>query len=136
MSSPKACLSSLEELSKNYFCSFSLCVSPDEKQWLLSSQDYGKNGNSAYKWNEFELLSLEAAENDEERRQEIIDFWNRYLPIYQSVEGEYFYLAIEITNIGSGEAVIGYEPEFEEVETFAKNIEQFPSRFLEFVKFT
>jgi hypothetical protein len=120
----------------NFFCSFSLCVNPNEKQWLLSSHDYNENSNFVYKWNEFELLSLDAAGNDEEWKQEIINFWNRHLPIFQSVEGEYFYLAIEITSTGSGEIVIGHEPDFEEVDTFARNIHQFPTRFLEFVKCT
>ena len=42
------------------------CVAPDEKAWLLCQPDFEETSDSAFKWNGFELLSLEAADDDEE----------------------------------------------------------------------
>ncbi|WP_333651506.1 SMI1/KNR4 family protein [Lacrimispora sp.] len=100
------------------------CIAPSEKTWFICEDEYNNNSNIAFKWNEFELLSLEAAENDKEWKTEIVSWWDKHLPIVMSVDEGYSFYAIDLNdNIGS--IVQGFEPEFEEVEKIANNIEDF-----------
>lgn len=99
-------------------------ISPSEKTWFLCEDEYNSNSDIAFKWNEFELLSLEVAEDDDEWKSEIISWWDEKLPIVMSVDGEYSFYAIDLSN-NKGTIVKGCEPEFEEVDEIASNIEEF-----------
>ncbi|WP_306220165.1 SMI1/KNR4 family protein [Cohnella sp. WQ 127256] len=100
------------------------CITPSEKTWFICEDEYNNNSDSAFKWNEFEVLSLEAAENDEKWKSEITSWWDNYLPIVMSVDDGYSFYAIDLTN-DIGAIVQGYEPEFEEVEKIANSLEDF-----------
>ncbi|MEC0090800.1 SMI1/KNR4 family protein [Paenibacillus macquariensis] len=100
------------------------CVTPSEKTWFVCEDEYNDNSDTAFKWNEFELLSLEAAESDEKWKSEITSWWDNYLPIVMSVDDGYSFYAIDLTN-DRGAIVQGYEPEFEEVEKIANSLEDF-----------
>lgn len=100
------------------------CITPSEKTWFICEDEYNNNSDIAFKWNEFEVLSLEVAENDDEWKVEITSWWDKYLPIVMSVDDGYSFYAIDLTN-DIGAIVQGYEPEFEEVEKIANNIEDF-----------
>ncbi len=39
-------------------------IQGDEEAWFLCSEDYDVQGDEAWQWNEWELLSLETAGND------------------------------------------------------------------------
>ncbi len=99
-------------------------ISPSEKTWFLCEDEYNGNSDIAFKWNEFELLSLEVVEDDDEWKSEIISWWDEKLPIVMSVDGGYSFYAIDLSN-NKGTIVKGYEPEFEEVEEVASSIEEF-----------
>ncbi len=47
-------------------------ISPSEKNMVLCEDEYNGNSDITFKWNEFELLSLEVAEDDDEWKSEII----------------------------------------------------------------
>lgn len=100
------------------------CIAPSNKIWFICEDEYNNNSDIAFKWNEFEVLSLEVAENDEEWKAEIILWWNNYLPIVMSVNNGYSFYAIDLMN-DIGAIVQGYEPEFEEVEKIANSLEDF-----------
>ncbi|MGG4146838.1 SMI1/KNR4 family protein [Paenibacillus algorifonticola] len=100
------------------------CITPSEKTWFICEDEYNNNSGIVFKWNEFELLSLEAAENDEEWKAEITSWWDKYLPIVMSVDEGYSFYAIDLKN-DIGAIVQGYEPEFEEVEKIANSLEDF-----------
>lgn len=100
------------------------CVTPNEKTWFLCEDEYNNRSDDAFKWNEFELLSLEAAAEDDTWRSEITAWWDNYLPIVMSVENGYSFYAIDLSN-EIGAIVRGYEPEFEEVEKVANQLEEF-----------
>lgn len=102
------------------------CVAPDEKAWLLCRPDYEGTSESAFKWNEFELMSLEAAD-DEDLAQEITAFWDSHLPVYFSVRDGYSYVAVCTDEIHAGELVEGCEPDFEDTTRVA-------SRLIEFIE--
>ncbi|WP_338551334.1 SMI1/KNR4 family protein [Paenibacillus sp. KS-LC4] len=100
------------------------CITPSEKTWFICEDEYNNNADSAFRWNEFEVLSLEAAENDAEWKSEITSWWDKYLPIIISVDDGYSFYAIDLTN-DIGAIVQGNEPEFEEVEKIANSFEDF-----------
>ena len=83
-------------------------IRDDERAWFLCSEDYDMQGDKAWQWNEWELLSLEAAENDAAWKDEIRKFWDGHLPVFLSLEGGYAYYAISIKE---GSIVYGSEPE-------------------------
>ena len=99
-------------------------ISSSEKTWFLCEDEYNGNSDITFKWNEFELLSLEVAEDNDEWKLEIISWWDEKLPIVMSVDGGYSFYAIDLSN-NKGTIVKGYEPEFEEVEEVASSIEEF-----------
>ncbi len=100
------------------------CVSPDSKSWLLCISDYLGISESSFKWDEFEQLSLEVAD-DEEWENEIKEFWDKHFPIYVSVRNGYEYAAICLGKENFGKIVFGGEPEFEEIEIVSDSYEKF-----------
>ncbi|NMM62436.1 SMI1/KNR4 family protein [Clostridium sp. P21] len=100
------------------------CISFSEKSWFLCEEEYNGKSDIALKWNEFEILSLEAAEDDREWKSEIENWWNRYFPILISVDNEYSFYAIDMES-ENGTIVYGCEPEFEEVDVVADNFMEF-----------
>ncbi|GKU77212.1 SMI1/KNR4 family protein [Paenibacillus sp. L3-i20] len=100
------------------------CVAPNEMTWFICENEFNNRSDIAFKWNEYELLSLEAAMDDDSWRAEITTWWNNYMPIVMSVDGGYSFYAIDVTN-DKGAIVRGYEPEFEEVEKVSNTLEEF-----------
>ena len=102
-------------------------VRKDERAWFLCAEDYNMQGDKAWQWNEWELLSLEAAENDTAWKDAIRKFWNAHLPIFLSLENGYAYYAISMKD---GSVVYGAGPEFEECETVADSFEDFMEKVI------
>jgi hypothetical protein len=98
------------------------CVTPDEKAWFLCLDDYHGTGDSAFKWNEMEQMSL--VEGDDDYNEPIISFWDNYLPIALSVRNDYAYYAINVKD-DFGRVVYGFEPEFEEPSPVSTSLIQF-----------
>ncbi len=73
---------------------------------------------------EFEELSLEVAEGDDEWKEEIKRWWDKKLPIIISVRDGYSFFAIDLEN-DCGNIVKGEEPEFEETEIVASSFYEF-----------
>lgn len=51
-----------------------------------------------FKWYEFELISLEDAENDKKWKEEIASWRDKHLPIVMSVDEGYSFYAIDLTD--------------------------------------
>ena len=98
------------------------CVTPNEMTWFICENEFNNGSETEFKWNEYELLSLEAAMDDAVWKSEITTWWDNHLPIVMSVDGGYSFYAIDLSN---GAIVRGYEPEFEEVDKIADNLEEF-----------
>ncbi len=109
---------------KDFLYNVKHCIAPSEKSWFLCEDEYNDNSDIAFRWNEFELLSLEAATNDNIWESEIISWWDKHFPIFMSVDGAYSFYAIDLAN-NIGSIVQGVEPEFEEVEEIASSINDF-----------
>lgn len=94
----------------------------EENIWFLTAENFYPKSEDEWRYNEFELISLYAAEGDEELLVEVKSFWDNHIPIVMSVAGEYEYYAIELD---SGNIVNSFEPEFEETETVAESFDEF-----------
>jgi len=103
---------------------FAEVISNDEKTWFLCLNEYNNMSDLAFKWNEFEELSLEVAVDNEEWKKEIKQWWDKKVPIIMSVKDGYTFFAIDLES-NSGEIVRGEEPEFEEVEVVANSFFEF-----------
>ena len=103
---------------------FKQIISPDEKTCFLCCDEYNGVSNLAFKWNEFELLSLEVAQDDNEWKEEIKKWWDGKFPIIISVKNGYLFYAIDMKE-NVGKVVRGEEPEFEETEIVAESFYDF-----------
>lgn len=108
----------------DFISKFSNIINAGGNMWLLTAKDYLADDDEAYRWNEFELMSLEWMEDE---KAEITAFWDNYLPIFMSVAGDYHYYAI---NIKTGEIFEGWSPEFEEPQIAAPNFTEFMERVI------
>ena len=105
--------SHLPEKFVNILEDYQYISSKDDTTWFICGEDYLDNSDDAFKWNEFELMSLEIAEGDEIWKKKIENWWSDKLPFIMSVKGEYSYYAIDFGN-PRGAIIMGEEPEFEE----------------------
>lgn len=102
---------------------FKVIANGADNIWFNVLSDFEDSGNDdAFRCNEFELISLEAAGDDEEWQAVIREFWDNYLPVVMSVADGYHYYAI---GIRTGEIFEGREPEFEEIEIAAPSFTDF-----------
>ena len=101
----------------SFICSFQVCEDQSATKWFLTPKDYFQQ-EDGFQWNEFELQSLEYTDNE----SSVISYWDKHLPIFMSVDGEYSYYAINTEN---GNVVNGYEPEFEGSSVVADDFEAF-----------
>jgi len=108
----------------NFLSVVEKCITPNENTWFICEDEFNNSSDSAFKWNEYELLSLEAAMDDPIWKSEITTWWDNHLPIVMSVDGGYSFYAIDLTN-DRGAIVRGYEPEFEETEKVASTLDEF-----------
>lgn len=111
-----------------FLATVSECVAPDEQTWFLCEQDYNGSSDAEFSWDEFERISLEAAAGDEEWTANITAWWDRHLPIVLSVDGGYSFYAVELA---TGGIVHGAEPEFEEVDVVASDLDEFYDYLME-----
>ena len=102
---------------------FELITNREDTVWFNSIEDFNGDSETDFGWNAFELMSLDAFEDDESETEKIIHFWNNHLPVLMSVI-EYEYLAICLENDRYGEIVHGLEPLFEETTKVCDNFEQ------------
>ena len=94
--------------------------------WLYSLSDYADLAESAFEWNVFERLSLDAAMNEADR-QCVQQFWQTHIPFAASVAGDYAYLALR----SDGAVVCGHGPEFEaSAEHVAASLSDFLAQFI------
>ena len=106
-----------------FLTQFEQITNGKDTAWFNSTEDFNGESDTDFKWNDFELQSLEALEDDKEKIENIKNFWNNHIPILMSVV-EYEYLAICLDNDRYGEIVHGVEPEFEETTTVCDSFEQ------------
>jgi hypothetical protein len=100
-------------------------VHPGGGAWFLTVQDYSGTSDSAFRWNEWELLSAECCDGDSRWQAEIVSFWDRHFPIMMSVGKGYAYWALERETLA---VVGGTEPEFEDTSIVASSVASMANR--------
>ncbi|WP_309380183.1 SMI1/KNR4 family protein [Cerasicoccus frondis] len=110
---------------ENFLSGISECVSPSEQSWFLCEADFAETSDASFSWNEWENMSLEAADGDTDLTTEITRFWSEYFPFYFSVDGEYQFYAASLRKEDFGVIVHGAEPEFEEVTKVFEDFSDF-----------
>ena len=102
-----------------FIVNFTDIMNDTDDMWFLTCDNFLNGG---WDYNEFENMSLEAADGDKAWSTEIKEFWDNTLPIIMSIGGDYQYFAIKLE---SGEVVHGWEPEFEETCVVAESFDEF-----------
>ena len=112
----------IPEYIKEFITSYRKVETIDGQAWLLSANDFISKSDDEFSSDEFEKISLSAAENDTKWQLEIKEFWDKHLPLYMSVGDGYEYIAY---NLETGKFVEGAEPEFEETSEVASSVSEF-----------
>ena len=107
-----------------FISDFECCSNLDDTVWFLTCEDY--QNQKAFRWNEWELLSLESAQSETEL-SEIMQFWNQHFPVILSVKDGYAYYAV---NTADGSIISGSEPEFENSEIIADSFADFMQKII------
>lgn len=120
----------------NFLSGLQLCRNPGDTAWFLCQADYEGTSESAFQWNEFELMELEWAskDNDTAWQAEVKEFWNKHFPFMLSVKTGYAYFAVSLQEHNFGRVVHGYEPEFLEVSDEAPSFDAFLVALVEAVR--
>jgi hypothetical protein len=111
--------------------SLSSCENDTQTAWFLCEGDYAGTSGAAFKWDEWERMSLEAAADDSRLADAVRGFWDEHLPFLLSVRDGYAYFAVRTAGEGFGRVVAGREPEFEETSEVARTFEEFLSLLAE-----
>jgi len=85
------------------------CSSRDEQSWLLTFQAFQASPLQGFRWNQYEMMALDAATTEGER-DAISRFWDEHFPFLLSVRADYDYLAVRLSD---GGIVHGCAPEWE-----------------------
>jgi hypothetical protein len=118
---------SLPDELVSFLGSFASCADPADTSWFNSFDSVRHPGE--FEYNEFELMSLEAAGNDESLAAAVRAFWTDHFPLFISVAGSYQYFAYVLNGPEQGSVVYGYEPEFEEPSSVAPSLSDFLTLF-------
>ena len=109
-----------------------ICAGPMDTEWFLCEENYSQQDPDAFRWNEPELISLDAARDmgDREEEQRVTGFWDGVLPFFLSVGSGYEYYGFDLGGQHGPPGCIlhGWEPVFEETEVFAENFSAFLDR--------
>jgi hypothetical protein len=109
----------------DFLGSVSACENASHTEWFLCEADYAGTSGSAFRWDEWERMSLEAAGDDSRLAAHVRAFWDAYLPFMLSVRDGYAYYAVRTVADGFGRVVMGREPEFENASVMAESFEGF-----------
>ncbi len=116
---------------ESFLGSLEACTNKNETVWFLTHRDYGGNRDGMFRWNEHELMCLDAAGGDNEEMERIRDFWDHHFPFMFAVHSDYDYLAVDLNPEAYGQIVHGYMPEPEEASPVARSFPEFLLLFVE-----
>ncbi len=111
----------LDDTYLNFISKVTRCSNEAHTVWFNCISEYIGDSEIVFRWNEFEAMSLDAAEGDNDWKEDIKYFWNNNIPIIMSVENGYSYYALN----NEGRVVYGFEPEFEEPQIIADSFDKF-----------
>jgi hypothetical protein len=103
------------------------CHNADDTAWFLCQADYEGASGLPFRWNEFELMELESAEQDGDTDWQagVKAFWDKHFPFLLSVKTGYSYFAVSVEQSNFGAVIHGFEPEFLESSEVAPSFDEF-----------
>ena len=108
-----------------------VCHNAEENVWMLTPAELRRTDAEGFRWNEYELMALEGAEDDPPARSKVRAFWDAHLPIMMAVHSDYDYVAVRLAEPHFGSVVHGFAPEWENPSALSRSFEEFLSRFAE-----
>lgn len=107
---------------KDFIYCMDECANKSDDVWWLTPKVYlGVDEEAAFKWNEFETMSLESTDD----QSLVVEYWRNVMPIMQSVKDGYSYIGIVIDGADAGAIIMAREPFFEEYDIIADDFESF-----------
>jgi hypothetical protein len=101
------------------------CANAGQAVWFNCEGEFnGDVPELAFSWNDFEKMSSEWSEGDEQ----VTRFWANHLPIMMSVHSDYAYVALQYEGDQCRSVVWGWAPEFEEAAVCAETFAEFIDR--------
>ncbi|TRY30145.1 SMI1/KNR4 family protein [Aliiglaciecola sp. M165] len=119
----------LPEALQRFLTKYAMCENAQKTKWFVTCHVVSEESKDAFRWNEFELMSIESAEDDKDEIDRIKSFWDSHIPFFMSVEDGYEYYAVSVENATFGKIVHGVEADFEDATIVAKDIGQFIEKF-------
>jgi hypothetical protein len=113
---------------EEFLTSLEVCHNAAEDAWVLTPAEFRKTDAEGFRWNEYELMALEAAEGEPDRQSEVRAFWDEHLPIMMAVHSDYDYLAVRLAQPNFGSIVQGYAPEWDNPSVVSPSFEEFLAR--------
>jgi hypothetical protein len=107
------------------------CINSNNTVWFLTRDNYHRVPDLQFRWNEHELMCLDAADGDENEIARICAYWDRHFPFMFAVHSDYDYLAVDLTPETFGQIVHGYMPEPEISTPVARSFAEFVESFIE-----
>ena len=116
---------------EKFLGSLDVCHNAAEDAWMLTPAEFRKTDTEGFRWNEYELMALDAAEGEPDRESEVRAFWDEHLPIMMAVHSDYDYLAVRLAQPNLGSIVHGFAPEWDNPSLVARSFQEFLARFTE-----
>jgi hypothetical protein len=113
---------------KLWLNTFDICTNATQTCWFLSRLDYSSSSEAEFRWNEIQLMSLEACSTNAEK-SEVNTFWENHFPIALAVHSSHDYLAISLLASNFGALVHGSAPEWETPTTISFSFNDFLAQF-------
>ena len=87
----------IPDVYKEFLRKALLCTGPMDTEWFLCEEGYRQEDPDAFRWDECERISLEAARDmlDEEEEKRVTAFWDGVLPFFLSVGNGYEYYGFD-----------------------------------------
>ncbi|MFO1041812.1 MAG: SMI1/KNR4 family protein [Planctomycetaceae bacterium] len=108
-----------------------LCRNSDDTVWFLTRENFQPTTQNAFRWNESELMSLEALDGDDDEMNRVRAYWDCHFPFLFAVHSDYDYLAVDLSPETFGRIVHGYMPEPEQSSQVAQSFDEFVEKFIE-----
>jgi len=108
------------------------CHNQRDDAWIFGASFFAREDPAGFRWNECELMSLEAVEGDLAAESRVREYWDRHLPFMMAVHSGYDYLAVQTSCVSPlGAVVHGRSPEFEDSNIVAPSFDEFLERLRE-----
>jgi len=115
---------------------YKLLTNKSDNVWFISIYEYLDQTNKKegeFSWNDFEIESLEYAD-DEDEKDKIKRFWDNHLPFLFSVKNGYSYVAMVLDGVNKGKVVYGREPEYEDIEIVSNSFGDFQEMHVSYIE--